>query len=394
MDHRSKKDPFVVMLVDDQTIIAEAVRRLLNAQGDFELHYCSEGARALETAAELKPLVILQDLVMPDADGMELLRAYRRHPALKNTPVIILSVKEDPVVKKEAFEAGAYDYMVKLPDAHEFVARVRHHAQACLDERLLSEAMRALRESQQQTQERNIQLEKINEQKNRVLGVAAHDLRNPLGNIYSLSEFLQEETAQLLSEDQMEMLTCIRELSEFTLKMVEDLLDVSTIESGELRLDRRPLDFSVLVHHNVELNAILAQKKNITLNLEPIPPLPPVSLDAEKIAQVFNNLIGNAVKYSHSDTTVRIVTSREQDRVKISVIDQGQGISDADIPKLFKPFGRANVETTGGERSTGLGLAITRRIVEGHGGTIGVESEPDIGSTFFFTLPINSSTTA
>jgi two-component system chemotaxis family response regulator WspR len=185
-----ERDAFVIMLVDDQAMVAEAVRRILLSQPDFEFHYCSEGAKALDTAIELQPLVILQDLVMPDGDGISLLKAYRKHPVLRNTPVVVLSVQEDPAVKKQAFEAGAHDYMVKLPDPIEFVARVRHHAEGCLADRQLAEAMRALRESQQQTIERNIELEKINEQKNRLLGMAAHDLRNPIGVVLNFSEFL------------------------------------------------------------------------------------------------------------------------------------------------------------------------------------------------------------
>jgi signal transduction histidine kinase len=184
------------------------------------------------------------------------------------------------------------------------------------------------------------------------------------------------------------MVSCIRELSEFTLKMVEDLLDVSTVESGALTLKRENTDLRKLITHHVELNAILAHPKKIKLEIETMPDLPLIPADAEKITQVLNNFIGNAVKYTYPDTLGRIVTELVDGFVRVSIIDQGQGIPPEDIPKLFKPFGRANVQTTGGESSTGLGLAICRRIVEGHCGEVGVISSVDSGSTFYFTLPL------
>jgi signal transduction histidine kinase len=362
----------------------------LLSQPDFEFHYCSEGAKALDTAIELQPLVILQDLVMPDGDGISLLKAYRKHPVLRNTPVVVLSVQEDPAVKKQAFEAGAHDYMVKLPDPIEFVARVRHHAEGCLADRQLAEAMRALRESQQQTIERNIELEKINEQKNRLLGMAAHDLRNPIGVVLNFSEFLMTETFDVLGPEHQRMVTHIKNVSEFMLKLVEDLLDVTTIEAGQLRLNIEAVDLGDLIRRNLSLNEIFAAKKNISLELVSCPDLPPLPIDAGKINQVLNNLVGNAVKYSFPDTLVQVSVERSASDVTVSVSDQGKGIPEKELHKLFKPFGRTNVTATAGERSTGLGLAIVRKIVEGHGGQIGVRSQLGTGSTFRFSLPVPS----
>ena len=120
----------VVLLVDDQLIVGEAVRRMLAEQSDIEFHFCSNPFEALDKAAELKPTVILQDLVMPDIEGLALVRFYRASNATRNTPIIVLSSTEDPVVKASAFSLGANDYIVKLPDKLELIARVRYHSQA------------------------------------------------------------------------------------------------------------------------------------------------------------------------------------------------------------------------------------------------------------------------
>jgi signal transduction histidine kinase len=379
----------MILLVDDQAIIGEAIRRMLQSQPGFDFHYCAEGELAVSTAKNLSPSVILQDLVMPDADGIDLVRAYRKCPELQQTPVVVLSTKDEPIIKKAAFEAGANDYIVKLPDPIELLARVRYHANACIARRQLHEALRALRESQRQLLDRNVTLEALNEQKNRLLGMAAHDLRNPLGVILAYSDFLETEAFSVLNEDQRDFVSTIKSTSEFMLNLINELLDVSTIESGQLQLDCARADLNELVRLNVSRNRVLAAQKRIELDFQGDAKLAPLLIDRGKIEQVLNNLIGNAVKYSHPDTRITVEIVGAETLVTVSVADQGQGIPEEDLPKLFKAFGRTSVQATAGEQSTGLGLAIARKIVEGHGGTMSVQSRVGEGSTFSFTLPMN-----
>jgi two-component system chemotaxis family response regulator WspR len=151
-----------VLLVDDQAIIGEAVRRLLAGQPDIHFHFCRDSAEAIETAETTKPTVILQDLVMPGIDGLSLVRQYRANPVTQDIPIIVLSTKEDPTVKSEAFTAGANDYLVKLPDKVELLARIRYHSKAYWNQLQRDEAYRALRESQQQLLDANIELQRLN----------------------------------------------------------------------------------------------------------------------------------------------------------------------------------------------------------------------------------------
>lgn len=150
-----------VLLVDDQLIIVEAVRRMLDGQQDIEFHYVGSAAAALETALKMKPTVILQDLVMPDIDGFALISAYRAAPALAAVPVIVLSAKDDPKLKAHSFAVGANDYLVKLPDRLELLARVRYHSAGFISRLQRDEAFRFLRESQQLLADANIQLQKL-----------------------------------------------------------------------------------------------------------------------------------------------------------------------------------------------------------------------------------------
>jgi len=144
----------VVLLVDDQMMVAEGIRRMLASEEDIEFHYCAEPKKAVAMALEIRPTVILQDLIMPDMDGYTLVNEYRAEPETQNIPVIVLSTKEDPKDKSKAFERGANDYLVKLPDRIELVARIRAHSRSYL-------AHQALRETQAKLEQSNAELKKL-----------------------------------------------------------------------------------------------------------------------------------------------------------------------------------------------------------------------------------------
>ncbi|WP_233635127.1 diguanylate cyclase [Burkholderia cenocepacia] len=153
--------PAMVLLVDDQTIVAEAVRRALVDEEGIAFHYCPRSDDAMATAIETRPTVILQDLVMPGTDGLSLVKAYRANPATRDVPIIVLSTQEEPVIKSAAFASGANDYLVKLPDRIELVARIRYHSRSYLNLLQRDEAYRALRQSQQQLLEANLELRRL-----------------------------------------------------------------------------------------------------------------------------------------------------------------------------------------------------------------------------------------
>ena len=155
---RARPEHAVVLLVDDQAIIGEAIRRMLLDQPGIEFHHCPSAKLAVETAERVLPTVILQDLVMPDLDGLTLVGRYRANPVVKDTPVIVLSSKEDPAVKRDAFQGGANDYLVKLPDKIELVARIRLHSRAFLTQIERDKTYQRLDESQRQLVVSNCEL--------------------------------------------------------------------------------------------------------------------------------------------------------------------------------------------------------------------------------------------
>jgi signal transduction histidine kinase len=232
----------------------------------------------------------------------------------------------------------------------------------------------------------NAELGHLNRQKNELLGIAAHDLRNPLQVILTYSQFLIDEAAGSLDPEHLEFVRTIHSSSRFMLHLVDDLLDVARIEAGTLELDLETVDLGGLVERNVALNRVLAEPKGTRIELSREGRLE-MELDPAKIEQVLNNLIGNAVKYSPPGSTVEVRLSAGEDGVSVAVRDQGEGIPAEELDRLFHPFRTGSARSTAGEKSTGLGLAIVKKIVEGHRGTIRVEPAEGGGSVFQVFLP-------
>jgi signal transduction histidine kinase len=237
-------------------------------------------------------------------------------------------------------------------------------------------------------QKKNVQLDQLNKLKDQFLGMAAHDLRNPISSIMMFSELILESDNYDISDGLRKIIEEIKNSSESMLRLLEELLDVVKIESGKLQLNYVKVRPENLLKRNMDLNSLFAAKKDIQLVLNIPKPLPEIALDPLKTDQVLNNLISNAIKYSHNKTTVTISAFSTGQHLLVSVQDEGQGISEDELPKLFAPFSKISVKGTAGEKSTGLGLSIVKRIVTGHLGRIWVESEVGKGSVFSFTLPL------
>ena len=224
------------------------------------------------------------------------------------------------------------------------------------------------------------------EARTRQASIVAHDLRNTLAVVTSGVELIREGQTEL-SPDLLEIAALIERASEASLTLVSDLFDFTLLTSGRLELHLKQTDLAGLLRQTIANNQRLARKKNIELDAQLAPDLPRLEIDPARIQQVLTNFVTNAVKYSQPNTKVTICASCSNDLVQVEVIDQGPGIPDDEAKKLFHEYQKASTRPTAGESSTGLGLAIARRIVESHGGHIGLKSKVGIGSNFYFTLP-------
>lgn len=228
-------------------------------------------------------------------------------------------------------------------------------------------------------------LKELNQLKDKYLGIAAHDLRNPLSSIRGMSQMLVE--MELDEDTQRSFLESIYKVSNQMLTLVNDLLDVSVIESGKFDLRRTEENLSELTRERAELVANSAEKKAIELATD-LQAVPNSLFDAERMRQVVDNLLTNAIKFSSSGTTVDLVCRQTGDALEITVADQGPGIPSEEIDKLFGAFQKLSVQPTAGEKSTGLGLSIVKKIVDAHGGDIKVDSEVGKGTIFTVHIPL------
>ncbi len=242
--------------------------------------------------------------------------------------------------------------------------------------------------TQRELAKKNAELARLNEQKNQFLGIAAHDLRNPLEVIRTYSEFLLEDASDVLSEEQIGFIHKIHSSSAFMLDLVNDFLDYSRIEAGRLDLDPAWLDLTALTEKVIDRCRLFADKKQLEIAFSAAENAPLMYLDESKIEQVLNNLVGNAIKFSPAGSRIEVGLERRADDVVLSVKDAGPGIEKSEAETLFAPFVKGKTKPTGGEKSTGLGLAIVKKIVERHGGAISVETKIGKGSTFFVSLPL------
>jgi two-component system sensor histidine kinase/response regulator len=380
---------FSVLLIDDQPMVAEAVRRLIGPETQFRS--CSQPAEAIQCALEIGPTVILLDLVMPVKDGLVLLSEIRAHPQLQKIPVIMLSTREDPEKKAMAFERGANDYLIKLPHRVELLARLRYHSLAYIRMLQRDHALQALHESQKLLEENNRELQRVNQQlseanraRGQFLARMSHEIRTPINGILGVTQLLKRTP---LHPRQAEYAGIISTSGELLLSLIEDILDFSKMEADKLVLEEVDFELAPMVEQVMQLVAVPAHKKGLEFVSWIHPEVPEfVRGDPTRIRQILLNLIGNAVKFT-AQGQVRVELevaeqSSERLRLKLSVHDTGIGISAEQQSRLFQAFAQADSSTTRRFGGTGLGLAIARHLCEQMGGWLDLESETGRGSVF------------
>lgn len=230
-------------------------------------------------------------------------------------------------------------------------------------------------------------LEDLNEQKNQFLGMAAHDLRSPLSSILGFSSFLLDFRDSNLTETEVSIIRRIKNACETMLLLINDLLNITTIETGKITLKKSKYPINKILDIENSSVKVMADQKNIDIKIDIDPGISEIEVDINRMKQVIENMLSNAVKFSFPDSLITIKVAKINDNIQISVIDQGQGIPKKELPNLFKPFQKISVKPTAKEKSTGLGLMIIKKIVELHNGTIKVESKLNKGTTFTIELP-------
>jgi signal transduction histidine kinase len=244
-----------------------------------------------------------------------------------------------------------------------------------------------------QMAKQNDQLKELNEAKNRNLGIASHDIKNPLSVInFSIDILLSKEERVKLTEEQVSLIEMIKKNSTKILALIQDQLNWSKIESGKSGIKMEKSDYLQFLKDIVK-NFNNVKKKNILIELNCKEDCIECEFDSHHMEEAINNLLSNAIKFSFPDSVITINVKKTSDSVLTEIIDKGVGIAEDELQKIFSPFVRGSSHPTSGESSTGLGLSIVDKVILGHNGEIKVKSKLNEGSNFYFTLPLTSKRT-
>jgi signal transduction histidine kinase len=389
-----------VLIIDDDPENRAFLRKALRGQGArvLEAATSEEGLRQL---AQEAPGLVLLDVRMPGESGLDLLPRIRAlHP---ETVVAMMTAFGSEEVAAEAVRRGADDYIAKPIDLRrlrELVERNLEKHRLRLDRqdllRRLKESNRYLTRQHQQLRlaEEHIlavnrQLEQANRFKSEFLANMSHELRTPLNAIIGFSEILLDPTMQDVNENEHEeFVRNIHTSGKHLLQLINEILDLAKVEAGKMELHRAELDIPASLAEVVAIIDPLARQGNLRLVVEQDAELPHLAADRSKFKQVLYNLLSNAVKFTPAGGQVTLAARRVDEDVRFAVHDTGIGIHPQEYPKLFREFQQLDPSYTRKYEGTGLGLALSKRFVEMHGGRIWAESQPGQGSTFYFTMPI------
>jgi two-component system, sensor histidine kinase and response regulator len=356
--------PARILVTDDQLANIQVVGSMLGKLG-YDIIPASDGPTALKRLSVSMPDLILLDVLMPGMDGVQVCRRIRENPAWEDIPIIFLSAADDKEVVVRALEAGGVDYVTKPFNHAELLSRVRTH----LD-------LKGARD----------RLQRLAEDKDELLGILAHDLKNHLGGVEMSACLLRERMARQGDDRSAQLSENIWHSSSQLLAFVKEFLANSAADHGIL-LHPEPVRLDDSVARAVQDYREAARRKNLEFHVQ-IPPNPAMVLaDPHALSRVLDNLISNAVKFSPPNKQILVTVCHADDGASCTIQDQGPGFTPDDQARMFRRYGRLSARPTGGEPSTGLGLSIVKKLVHAMNGRLTCTSEPGAGASFTLWVP-------
>jgi signal transduction histidine kinase len=350
-----------LLVVDDNDLNREMLSRRLSRKG-FEVATSSGGREALDLVEKENFDLVLLDIMMPEITGMEVLENLRKRFSPAELPIIMATAKIQSEDVVSALSLGANDYVTKPIDFSVLLARVDTH----------------------------LKLKNLFKLKDEFLGMASHDLKNPLFVIVCQAYLIANKVpvGSVMTEEAMEMVNRVAQHAKNMQKIIADFLDFQAVEDGHIKLNLDQVDLAALAKNVVENFQPYAAEKEISLasmncsdELQPL-----VFADVSRLEQVVQNLVGNALKFNPPSGHVKVEVQCATDEVKLLVRDRGPGLSPTDLDRAFMHFGKLSRKPTGSESSTGLGLAICKKLIDLHEGEIGVYNNENGGACFWFAL--------
>ena len=352
---------YYLLVVDDNDGMRDVLEIGLKRKG-YAAATAQSAHQALEMISRRDFDLILLDIKLPDMSGLKLLKILRQARSILDTPIIMLSGMAETAEMVEALQNGANDYVTKPFDLPAVLARI----------------------------ETQLSLKRHKEFNNRFLKIATHDLKKPVLLILDATRVIKDEQApgSTISDDTHETLDLIIKSGKYMQRIIEDLLEMRAIKDGHLQLSRVSADLNTIAEQAVERNLEYAKRMGIALQQQLETGLPRIWGDDFRLAEVLDNLIGNAIKFSPEGSRTTVYTRSEDKSVVLEVIDSGPGLADTDMDQLFAEYAQLSNRPTGHEKSSGIGLSICKELIGLHDGDIGARNNSEGGSTFWFRLPL------
>lgn len=381
-----------ILAVDDSPINLSVL--VDNLSSDTCRVLTAESAKsALNRLDHVLPDLILLDVMMPGMDGFSLCRQLKKHPIYRDIPVIFLTARSEGDDVMEGFRAGGVDYVTKPFREEELSMRIKTHLE-------LKNARYQLQEYTHTLEDQNKRLSEVLNEKNEFIGVATHDLRNPLSVLTLALDLFRIKTKGKEIKEVAPLVDQMDKTIKRMISLVSKLVEINRLDVGRFEINLERTSLETICVDIISSNRVSADAKNIEIHYDvgcgqDIEAM----IDATAFSQIIDNLISNAVKYSDSETAIHcrlhIVGNAEElpdlvlidKKVRFEVKDEGPGIQKEEYPKVFQKFAKTSNLPTAGESSSGLGLSIAKRFAREMKGDVGFISEPGKGSTFYLELP-------
>lgn len=364
----------VILVVDDEQTYLSSIAETLKER-KFKIIQALDGKMGIAVAKKFLPDIIIADWEMPEMNGLKMIQELKSDKTTKDIPVImctgIMTTSEN---LDTALEAGASDYIRKPIDAIELTARIN----AALN---LSSAFKKIKAQ-------NEELVKLNDTKNKFFSIISHDLRGPFSGIVSLTELLCDNVSELDSAEIEKFLYQIHESSKNVHYLLENLLDWARNQMNKIEFKLEEINLELIIRETIDTLKDQAFKKNLTISYN-IEYSESLYSDKNIIKTILRNLVSNAIKFTQNNENIAIGVSRNSSEIEISVKDNGIGMNQNTLDKIFRIDEKTTTRGTNGETGTGLGLILCNEFVEKLGGKIWVESAVGNGSNFKFIVPLN-----
>lgn len=359
-----------ILVVDDNPLNLKVLFQYLSDEG-YRVLVAEDGASAIEQARQALPDLVLLDVLMPGINGFETCRRLKEDSDTASIPVIFLTALSATVDKLEGFNAGGVDYLTKPLQYDEVVARVQTHLKLSRLQRELSK--------------KNRELERLDQKKNILLSILAHDLRSPVVTFVSGARILQELTEE--GSDVNDIAVQLSGHADRLNELLENLLYWSRLVLQNDNIQREWVDPERMVRSAVTLVEAESAKKSQTIEVD-VEPETALHVEPHSFTSILRNLLSNAIKFTPEHGRVIVRVHSDDERSYVRVRDTGTGMSAEEVDRIFDLTRRIRKTGTAGEQGSGLGLILCKELVEGHGGEISVTSTHDDGSEFQFWVPL------